>query len=428
MAPADAGDFLLDEDDDDFFVEYNPHPYSGGYDIAATFGAPLPPSAKTCYPISSSAAATPEPKYPPLGKPYGNEEALRDAVHESPEVLPNGAATEGKVRRRGWCRRVFWKKCVRVLDYVFCYKDPYAEKRIGVDSYVVPVCANRKQSKEDALAAEVEVTLPALGRVEPHDGSEELVQSNELSWHSNYRNEANTSQFMSNSHYTPSFAQSYGLPGVLGKPDWFPNFSYSESHQVEEFEHEALLSYNVEHTISGHPVHCYHHHFYKQPQNVQVEPPEPVSSQWLGYYEHFSTYYDRSDVHILETPVDAYNIQNASISGVPLEPFKPSWSQIWGLYDAYIQGDPVENDKHSLISGEYGGIGSLFISPFYPRDKEMFEQAPGDEHASFQYNRHNLSYQNVYMDDAPLITQPADDSYSMNGSFWPFGEHSAYDV
>ncbi|CAN6295233.1 unnamed protein product [Urochloa humidicola] len=368
MAPADAGDFLLDEDDDDFFVEYNPHPYSGGYDIAATFGAPLPPSAKTCYPISSSAAATPEPKYPPLGKPYGNEEALRDAVHESPEVLPNGAATEGKVRRRGWCRRVFWKKCVRVLDYVFCYKDPYAEKRIGVDSYVVPVCANRKQSKEDALAAEVEVTLPALGRVEPHDGSEELVQSNELSWHSNYRNEANTSQFMSNSHYTPSFAQSYGLPGVLGKPDWFPNFSYSESHQVEEFEHEALLSYNVEHTISGHPVHCYHHHFYKQPQNVQVEPPEPVSSQWLGYYEH------------------------------------------------------------SLISGEYGGIGSLFISPFYPRDKEMFEQAPGDEHASFQYNRHNLSYQNVYMDDAPLITQPADDSYSMNGSFWPFGEHSAYDV
>ncbi|CAN6301044.1 unnamed protein product [Urochloa humidicola] len=322
MAPADAGDFLLDEDDDDFFVEYSPHPYRGGYDIAATFGAPLPPSAKTCYPISSSSAATPEPKDPPLGEPYGDEEAPRDSVHESPEVLPNGAATEGKVRRRGWCRRVFWKKCVRVLDYVFCYKDPYAEKRIGVDSYVVPVYANRKQSKEDASVAEVEVTPPARGRVEPHDGSEELVQSNELSWHSNYRNEANTyCQFMSNSYNIPSFAQLYDLPGVFGKPDWFPNFSYSESHQAEEFEHE-----------------------------------------------------------------------------------------------------------HSLISGEHGGIGSLFISPFYPRDTEMFERAPGDEHASFQYDRHNLSYQNVYMDDAPQITQPADDSYSMNGSFWPFGEHSAYDV
>ncbi|CAL4914216.1 unnamed protein product [Urochloa decumbens] len=418
MAPADAGDFLLDEDDDDFFVDYNPHPYRGGYDIAATFGAPLPPSAKTCYPIPSSAAATPKPEDPPLGEPYGDEEVPRDSVNESPKVFPSGAATEGKVRRRG---RGFWKKCVRVLDYVFCYKDPYAEKRIGVDNYVVPVYANKKQSKEDALAAEVEVTPPALRRVEPHNGSEELVQSNELSWHSNYRDEANTyRQFMSNPYYTPSFAQSYGLPGVLGKPDWFPNFSYSESHQVEEFQHETSLSYNAEHMISGHPIHCYHHHWYKQPQNVQVEHPEPVSSQRLGYYESYA--------HILETPAHAYNIQNAPISGVPLEPFKPSWSQIWGLYDAYMQGDPLQNDNHSLISGEYGGIGSLFISPFYPRDTEMFEQAPGDEHASFQYNRHNLSYQNVYMDDVPPITQPADYSYSMNGSSWAFEKHSAYDV
>ncbi|CAN6289568.1 unnamed protein product [Urochloa humidicola] len=378
MAPADAGDFLLDEDDDDFFVDYNPHPYRGGYDIVATFGAPLSPSAKTCYPISSSAAAaTPKPEDPPLGGPYGDEEALRDPVRKSPEAFPNGVATEGKVRRRG-----FWKKCVRVLDYVFGYKDPYAEKRIGVDNYVVPVYANMTQSKEDASAAEVEVTPPALGRVEPDDGSEELVQSNELSWHSTYRDEADTySQLMSNSYYTPSFAQSYGLPGVLGKPDWFPNFSYSESHQVEEFQHE-----------------------------------------------HFSTYYDKSDAHILETPAHAYNIQNAPISGVPLEPFKPSWSQIWGFYDAYMQGDPLGNDNYSRISDEYGGFGSLLLSPFYPRDTEMFEQAPGDEHASFQYNRHNLSCQNVYMDDVPLITQPADYSYSMNGSFWPFEEHSAYDV
>ncbi|CAL4914218.1 unnamed protein product [Urochloa decumbens] len=357
MAPADAGDFLLDEDDDDFFVDYNPHPYRGGYDIAATFGAPLPPSAKTCYPIPSSAAATPKPEDPPLGEPYGDEEVPRDSVNESPKVFPSGAATEGKVRRRG---RGFWKKCVRVLDYVFCYKDPYAEKRIGVDNYVVPVYANKKQSKEDALAAEVEVTPPALRRVEPHNGSEELVQSN------------------------------------------------------------TSLSYNAEHMISGHPIHCYHHHWYKQPQNVQVEHPEPVSSQRLGYYESYA--------HILETPAHAYNIQNAPISGVPLEPFKPSWSQIWGLYDAYMQGDPLQNDNHSLISGEYGGIGSLFISPFYPRDTEMFEQAPGDEHASFQYNRHNLSYQNVYMDDVPPITQPADYSYSMNGSSWAFEKHSAYDV
>ena len=189
MAPADAGDFLLDEDDDDFFSEYNPHPYLGGYDLAATFGTPLPPSASTCYPVSSSAAATvpnvpsppsptPEPADPPPEEPYGDEEALRKPVHESPEVFPNGAATKGKGRRRRWCGRGFWKKCVRGLDYVFGYKDPYVEQRIGVDSYVVPVYANRKESEEDALAVEVEVPPPSVGRVEPHDGSEELVHGN----------------------------------------------------------------------------------------------------------------------------------------------------------------------------------------------------------------------------------------------------------
>ena len=64
------------------------------------------------------------------------------------------------------------------LDYVFGYKDPYVEQRIGVDSYVVPVYANRKESGEDALAVEVEMPPPSVGRVEPHDSNEELVQSN----------------------------------------------------------------------------------------------------------------------------------------------------------------------------------------------------------------------------------------------------------
>jgi len=111
-------------------------------------------------------------------------------------------------------------------------------------------------------------------------------QSNDLSWHSNYKDDADTySQSMSDSYYTPSFSQSYGLPEVFGKPDWFPNLSYSESHPVEEFQPEALLSYDVQHTIFGQPVHCYYHHCYKQPLNVQVESLEPVYSQRLEYYE-----------------------------------------------------------------------------------------------------------------------------------------------
>lgn len=38
------------------FEEYDPTPYGGGYDIAQTYGKPLPPSDKTCYPRSTPQA------------------------------------------------------------------------------------------------------------------------------------------------------------------------------------------------------------------------------------------------------------------------------------------------------------------------------------------------------------------------------------
>ncbi|AQK74850.1 Uncharacterized protein Zm00014a_033772 [Zea mays] len=38
------------------FDEYDPTPYGGGYDIALTFGRPLPPSEETCYPISTASS------------------------------------------------------------------------------------------------------------------------------------------------------------------------------------------------------------------------------------------------------------------------------------------------------------------------------------------------------------------------------------
>ncbi|KAJ4868340.1 glycine-rich protein [Raphanus sativus] len=45
------------------FEEYDPTPYGGGYDIVATYGKPLPPSMKTCYP--SSTADQGKPPSPP---------------------------------------------------------------------------------------------------------------------------------------------------------------------------------------------------------------------------------------------------------------------------------------------------------------------------------------------------------------------------
>lgn len=187
MAPADAGDFRLDADDDDFFGEYNPHPYQGGYNLAATFGDPLPPSSNICYPVSSSSSAAdtaavpaitpsppspapPKPEDPRPVEPHGDEKAQRDLAHE----IPDGAAREGKVRRGR--RSGFRKKFVRVLDWLFCYKDPYKERGIVVDSYVVPVCTIRKERGEDALSVEIDVAPPSVGIVEAGDATGELVQ------------------------------------------------------------------------------------------------------------------------------------------------------------------------------------------------------------------------------------------------------------
>lgn len=51
-----------DDYNEDDFDDYNPHPYLGGYDLAQTYGQPLPPSAAICYPISFSVSL------PPTGK------------------------------------------------------------------------------------------------------------------------------------------------------------------------------------------------------------------------------------------------------------------------------------------------------------------------------------------------------------------------
>ncbi|KAB5533908.1 hypothetical protein DKX38_016994 [Salix brachista] len=65
------------------FEEYDPTPYDGGFDLAATYGKPLPPSAETCYPRS-----TPDPNvasldgfsYGSIIAPYGKDEVSEPAA------------------------------------------------------------------------------------------------------------------------------------------------------------------------------------------------------------------------------------------------------------------------------------------------------------------------------------------------------------
>ena len=45
--------YTSNDDDVDDFNDYDPTPYSGGYDITVTYGRSVPPSDETCYPLSS---------------------------------------------------------------------------------------------------------------------------------------------------------------------------------------------------------------------------------------------------------------------------------------------------------------------------------------------------------------------------------------
>ncbi|XP_078432431.1 glycine-rich protein isoform X2 [Wolffia australiana] len=69
----------------DDFDDYDPTPYSGGYDIALTYGRPIPPSEETCYlpnAHSSSTADFDRPNFQGSARPstfgYGSEERRSD--------------------------------------------------------------------------------------------------------------------------------------------------------------------------------------------------------------------------------------------------------------------------------------------------------------------------------------------------------------
>ncbi|XP_019168915.1 PREDICTED: uncharacterized protein At5g39570 [Ipomoea nil] len=79
----------LEPQDDTDFDEYDPDPYDGGYDIAETYGKPLPPSSKTCYPRSTTNTLLPEPFSHgsiPSNSPHGKDPK---GIHDQPVVKPS---------------------------------------------------------------------------------------------------------------------------------------------------------------------------------------------------------------------------------------------------------------------------------------------------------------------------------------------------
>ncbi|CAM0151551.1 unnamed protein product [Urochloa decumbens] len=411
MAAAADDEYL----DDAEFDDYNPHPYAGGYDISATYGSPHPPSPATCYPVSSRAAVpaptAPQPRsplpqqpsprpqppapapplpsppsqpLPPVAEPYywpkpydyGDASPYQPA-YATPEVF-RGWPYLPPAPCRSTCGRDYWRNCMRGLDYLFGHSDGYGERRIGVDCLGVPVYANRKGGVQDAIL--VEVAPPVTGTVQWHDAGEEQYHSNRLSWYGNTQEDTYAyAQPTYNTSYDPSYQQSYG---VSDETTWFPNQSYQEVYKGEESQYQEILSYNGDTKISSEPIFSYNQHFGEEPLHFYVEPQEPVSSHKLEYYENYSTYNDQNNVDNLESLGQSYEIQ--PYTDMPydqLEPYRPSWSLDPGYYQACTEGMTItpEYDNHTQASGDCWDMSSLFMSPFYPQETQVYQQSYGDE-------------------------------------------------
>jgi hypothetical protein len=78
------------------FDEYDPTPYGGGYDIALTFGRPLPPSEETCYPISTATSSASSYDRP---QQHGGRRPGAEESHGSAAGYGGGGGGGGYARR-----------------------------------------------------------------------------------------------------------------------------------------------------------------------------------------------------------------------------------------------------------------------------------------------------------------------------------------
>lgn len=93
--------YTNNDDDVDDFTDYDPTPYSGGYDITVTYGRSIPPSDETCYPLSSRAGDAFEYQRPVFSSSvhepsaYGDQALKTDYSSYARPVASGGAHVGG---------------------------------------------------------------------------------------------------------------------------------------------------------------------------------------------------------------------------------------------------------------------------------------------------------------------------------------------
>ncbi|KAG6493714.1 uncharacterized protein At5g39570-like isoform X1 [Zingiber officinale] len=374
--------------DDDDFPEYNPHPYRGGYDIALTYGDPLPPSSAICYPISTSPVSPPSPPPSPprpsyLGgfldphpaEPFPSPDLFRSWPFTDWDNRQAYAVPEGGDGWNGWRR---------ALDYLFGHAEGYGERRIGVDSYGIPIYANKKLHGAESVL--VEVPPAPVDRVEYHDTRPE----DHHHWSSCY---SGTAEKHGYGHPVLAYDRHYAEKALHVEIDpnesvWHQKVNYHEGYQVQSHHHSQFNDSDYVGAFFGSPSIAYNRHHYEQPLHLQVEPIETDWYQKSSYSEayqesafpksewsssHNDTQREAGDFfHSSGSTYQRYSWEQPDY--VELRPYEPSWSYNQGHYDGNEEETPKWNWQYSSV----GGQGENFTNSedtYYYTQQEYYEQA-----------------------------------------------------
>jgi hypothetical protein len=394
---------LPDDFNEDDFENFNPHPYLGGYDLAQTYGQPLPPSAAICYPISFSASVPPvekvnlpsdsvpvkeanlssdsvpvkeanlssdsvpvkeakeesEPAITPVveqpwfephvyGEPYQPEPYKPDFFRSWPFSTPQHCCRN---TRKGARDFDYWNYMMRGLDFLFGHAQGYGERRVGTDVYGIPIYAN-KRSPTESVALLVE--QPSVQRLEYHQSSAVQVHPDGLdswpSWCEERKEEQNQ-----------KYGNSYQIDDCYNyeqrTSNWDHDSSYHDTYHDSRYNNLGYSS-NVEgesmeeNKVLTTPVYSYNQHYHEQPLHVQVEPADQTWTQKMISFEnnHLPYYEKGEEVHqpnILSHDYDRERYEQTQYEH--LEPFKPSWSQNLGYYGKYLEGETVRSEDVSFL-------------------------------------------------------------------------------
>ncbi|XP_074575021.1 uncharacterized protein LOC141831539 [Curcuma longa] len=414
-----------DDDDYDFdFPEYNPHPYRGGYDIALTYGAALPPSSAICYPISTSQVSPPSPPRPShlegspgphYAEPFPSPDLFRSWLFTDWDNRQAHAVPEGGEGWNGWRR---------ALDYLFGHAEGYGERRIGVDGYGIPIYANKKLHGAESVL--VEVQQAPVERVEYHDTRPE----DHHHWSSCY---GGTAEKLGYGNPVLAYDRHYSEKALRVEIDpnesvWHQKLNYHEGYQMQSHYNSELNDSDYVDAFFGSPSIAYSSYHYEQPLHLQVEQVQTDWYQQSSYSEahqefewsssHNDTQREDSDFfHSSGSSYQRYSWEQPD--NVELRPYEPSWSYNQDHYDGYEEETPKLNWHYSSVGGQ-AEKSTNSEDTYYYTQQEYYQQAEPIQVEPYKSSwSQYASYYEAPNEQVSQIEEPEGDSpyYTFNKLF-----------